>query len=63
MVGLPVLCSVGSLSSVSTAMDTPFSFMPSRHMNGAVRHASLRFMPESASFAEMLSSAANATDL
>ena len=54
---------IRSLSSVSTAMDTPFSFMPSRQMNGAVRQASFFAMDMSGWLAEILSSAASATDL
>ena len=63
MAGLPVFWWVGSLSRVRTAMDTPFSFIPSRHTKGAVRHASLLLMLLSAAFADILSSAAKATDL
>ena len=60
---LPVSWLTGSLSNVSTAMETPFSFMPSRQMNGAVRQASFFAMDMSGRLAEILSSAASATDL
>ena len=63
MVGLPVFCLVGSLSRVRTAIDTPFSFIPSKHTNGAVRQASRDLRLASAAFAEILSRAAKATDL
>ena len=43
--------------------ETPFSFMPSRQMNGAVRQASFFAMDMSGWLAEILSSAASATDL
>ena len=63
MTGLPVDCRVGELSSVSTAMDTPFSFMPSRQTKGAVSAESFCFVLASGVLAEMLFSAAKATDL
>ena len=63
MTGLPVDCRVGALSSVSTAMDTPFSFMPSRQTKGAVSAESFCFVLASGVLAEMLFSAAKATDL
>ena len=62
MVCLPVCWTVGSLSSVSTAMETPFSFMPSRQMNGAVSTAIFLDRLASGWLAEMLLRAAKATD-
>ena len=59
---LPASCLVGSLSSVSTAMETPFSFMPSRQIKGAVRHARRLETLASGTSALMLLSAASAID-
>ena len=61
MVGFPLLCTVGWLSSVNTAMDTPFSFMPSRQIKGAVRQA-IFWARLSGALADTLSKAAKATE-
>ena len=64
ILSLPVLWSVGVLSRVRTAMETPLSFIPSRHMNGdRSDEETLALNEDSGSFTDMLSSAAKATDL
>ncbi len=57
IVGFPLSWRVGLLSNVRTAMDTPFSLIPSRQTNGAVRQASFSLKDEGF-FVPMLSRAA-----
>ena len=60
--GLPLFCLVGRLSRVSTAMDTPFSLMPSRLAKGPNIAATLLFRLSSGMLAPKLFSAEKEMD-